>query len=119
MYCRTKTVTHSHFENNVTEVVPSTTPGQPPGIFLQIHCDSLACWLMLLSHSRCTQLAKVTTKSPDRLLSKFIENHLCVTIALTVTVDEPMNDNGIYNRCRNRFSEVRVAAPIGIKRRGC
>ena len=101
------------------EAVPSTTPGQPLGICLQIHRDSLACQLALLSHSRCTWLAKVTTKSPDRLLSKFIEKHLCVTIALTLTVDEPMNDNSIYNRCRDSLSEVRVAAPIGIKRRGC
>ena len=109
----------SNFENNLTEAVPSATPGLPLGILLQIHRDSLACWLMLLSHSRCTQLVKVTTKSPDRLLSKFIEKHLCVTIALTLTIHEPMNDKGIYNRCRDSLSEVRVAAPIGIKRRGC
>ena len=112
-------LTRSHFENNLTEVVPSATQGQSPGICLQIHRDSLACRLMLLSHSRCTWLAKVTTKFPDRLLSKFIKKHLCVTIALTLTVDEPVNDNGIYNRCRDSLSEVRVAAPIGIERRGC
>ena len=110
-------MTRSHFENNLMEMVHSATPGQPLGICLQIHCDSLAYQLMLLSHSRCTQLEKVTTKSPDRLLSKFIEKHLCVTTALTLIIDEPMNDDSIYNRCRDNLSEARVAAPIVIKKK--
>ena len=64
---------------------------------LQIHHDSLACLHVLLSHSRCTRLAKVTTKSPGRLLSKFIEKQLGVTIALTLTIPDPMNDRSIYS----------------------
>ena len=89
-------VTHSHFEMTLTKAVPGTTPGQPLGICLQIHHDSLACWCVLLTCSGCTQLARVTTKSPVRLLSKFIEKQLCVTIAFTLTILESLNDKDIY-----------------------
>ena len=95
--------------------VPSATPGQPLGICLQIHHHSLACWHVLLTCSECTRLARVTTKSPGRLLSKFIESQLGMTIALTLTITEPMNDKSIYSVCGDSLSEV--AAPMSIERR--
>ena len=113
-----KILTRSHFEMTLTTAVPGTTPGQPLGIYPQIHHDSIACRHVLLTHSGCTRLARVTTKSPVGLLSKFIEKQLCVTIALTLTVLESLNDKGTYRVLWDSLLEFRVAAPISIERWG-